>query len=202
MKIVGLCGGSGSGKGAVGELFLKRGVPVIDTDAVYHELTSAPSECLSELVSVFGESVIDENGALNRRELGKIVFAPGTADKLAQLNSITHKHILNSTRERLHQFSDQGAKMAVVDAPLLFESGFSAECDVIISVLAEKDTRIERIMMRDGIDRQSAERRIASQLDDKFLIRKSDFVIRNNGTFSELLCEFEKIFIIINTNDL
>ena len=189
MKIIGLCGGSGSGKGIVGELFLSRGIPVIDTDKVYHELTSSPSECLAELVSVFGESVVDENGVLNRRELGKIVFAPNASDKLTELNRITHKHILACARERIREFSESGAKMVVVDAPLLSESGFDAECDVIVSVLADKSTRIERVMLRDGIDRQSAERRIASQLDDKFLIEKSDFVIRNDGDFSELINE-------------
>ena len=195
MKIVGLCGGSGSGKGAVGQLFEKHGVPVIDTDAVYHELTSARSECIDELVLAFGNSIIDENGALNRPALGKIVFSSGASDKLQLLNKITHKHILLKTREMLGNFSERGFSMVVVDAPLLFESEFNKECDIIVSVIADKNTRVERIMSRDKISEDVARRRIATQLGDDFLIANSDFVIRNDSTLSELAEKFE---ILIN----
>ena len=195
MKIIGLCGGSGSGKGAVGKLFEKHGVPVIDTDAVYHELTSARSECIDELVLAFGNSIIDENGALNRPALGKIVFSDNASDKLENLNRITHKHILAKAGEMLSDFSRRGFSMAVVDAPLLFESGFNKECDVIVSVIADSDTRIKRIMSRDKISEDAAKRRIATQLGDDFLIANSDFVIRNDSTLSELAENFE---ILIN----
>ena len=195
MKTIGLCGGSGSGKGAVGKLFEMHGIPVIDTDAVYHEITSGLSECLSELVSFFGESIIDDKGALDRGALGKIVFSQDAEQKLAELNRITHKHILSNVRLKLSDIKASGIEYAVVDAPLLFESGFNKECDVIVAVIADKNLRIERVMARDGISRDAAVRRISSQLSDEFLIENSDFVIYNSASLSELA---EKIEILIN----
>lgn len=193
MKVIGLCGGSGSGKGEIGRLFSKKNIPVIDTDAVYHELTSQRSACLDELAECFGDSIIDEKGSLDRAALAKLVFAPDAQDKRRMLNKVTHKHILAKTREHLSEFSASGFDFCVVDAPLLFESGFNSECDIIVSVIADKSVRVERIMARDLISCEAAEKRIASQLDDEFLIKNSDFVISNNGTLDELNEKFDLV---------
>ncbi len=198
MKVIGLCGGSGSGKGEVGSLFLSHGIPVIDTDDVYHKLTTATSPCLDELVACFGEEIIDTSGALNRAELAKIVFAKNSQNRLEELNRISHKHILSKTRDMLSHFSDMGYEFAVVDAPLLFESGFNSECDIVISVVADKSVRVKRIMERDSLSRESAESRITSQLTDEFLISNSDFVIKNDGTLEELSESFESTLKKIN----
>ena len=86
----------------------------------------------------------------------------------------------------------------MVDAPLLFESGFDKECDVIVAVIADRDLRIERIMSRDGISKDSAERRVASQLSDEFLTEKSDFIINNSGSLTDLAADFERLIEKIN----
>ncbi len=185
LKVIGLCGGSGSGKGAVSELFLRYGIPSIDTDEVYHELTAYMSQCLLELVSHFGSDII-ENGALNRAALAKLVFSDGVKTRLDELNAITHKHILAKTREVLAKYRADGVAAAIVDAPLLFESGFNEECDIIISVIADIDTRISRIIERDGITREAALRRIASQKNDNWLKERSDFVIYNDNGITDL----------------
>ncbi len=194
MKVIGLCGGSGSGKGEVGKLFCMNNIPVIDTDAVYHVITAENSPCLSELAEYFGKDIIDRNGALNRKRLAELVFSSGDGEKLNALNKITHKHILKRTRELLTSFSSLGYEFAVVDAPLLYESGFDSECDIIVSVIADKPRRIERIVARDSISREAAEKRISLQTDDAFLIANSDFVIPNNGTFDELSEQFNIVF--------
>lgn len=179
LKVIGLCGGSGSGKGTVSQLFAEYGIPCIDADEVYHDLTSYMSECLIEIVEHFGSSVV-ENCKLNRPELAKIVFASGASDKLSTLNSITHKHVKTKICKMIADYRKEGRSCVIIDAPLLFESGLNNECDIIISVICDIDTRIDRIIKRDGISRESAERRVASQKNDDWLSEKSDYVIQND----------------------
>lgn len=194
MKIIGLCGGSGSGKGTVAELFSEYGIPSVDTDAVYHDITSYSSPCLDALVLAFGAEIVAAGGALDRKRLSNIVFfGEDSEQKREKLNTISHKYVLDKTREILSEYEKQGKKAAFVDAPLLFESGFDRECDLIVAVIADKSVRIDRIMKRDGIDKKSAQRRIDSQLTDEYLKGKSDFIIENSGNFSELKTQVEKI---------
>ena len=191
MKILGLCGGSGSGKGEVSEAFLTFSVPSIDTDKVYHDMTSADSPCLRELAAEFGNEIISPCGALDREALRNIVFFD--REKLALLNEITHKHILAKTRLILSEYEASGEKLAVVDAPLLFESGFDAECDVTACVIADREVRISRIMQRDSIKRADAVRRIDSQRKDSELIALCDFCIENNGSKDMLRDKVEEL---------
>lgn len=193
MRIIGLCGGSGSGKGAVAGILVGLGVPVIDTDAVYHNLTVSDSECLRELVSYFGEEILSDNGSLHRPTLARIVFADGAAEKRARLNHIAHKHVLSSVRESLSTLRERGYALAAVDAPLLYESGFDKECDDVIAVIADRDTRINRIMSRDAITRDQAIVRIDSQISDTVLCERADYVIENNATLIELEASVKSI---------
>ena len=186
MKVIGLCGGSGSGKSTVSQIFLERGIPSVNTDAVYHDLTSRKSPCLDALVSEFGEEILNENGALDRRALSKIVFfGDASSENRRKLNLISHKFVLDATRDMLKAFKKDGAKAALVDAPLLFESGFNKECDAIIAVIADEKTRISRIIARDNITENAAKLRLNSQLPDAYLQENSDYVIDNSGDISE-----------------
>lgn len=187
MKVIGLCGGSGSGKGAVCEFFREKGILCIDTDLVYRDLTSRPGPLLQELKREFGKEIITDENTLNRKALAKIVFSSENSnEKLHRLNEIAHKYILDETRAMLRWQSADGAELSVVDAPVLFESGFDKECDIIISVIADKTTRISRIIARDGISAEQAEERISSQMCDDELVRRSNCVIHNNGSLDEL----------------
>ncbi len=184
MKILGLCGGSGSGKGEVSAAFFSFSVPSVDTDKVYHEMTSADSPCLRELSAAFGSEIISSDGALDRKVLRNIVFSD--KERLGLLNEITHKHILAKTRLMLKEYEMAGAELAIVDAPLLFESGFNRECDATVCVIADREVRISRIMRRDGIERADAVRRIDSQRSDGELTALCDFCIENNGDIDTL----------------
>lgn len=198
MKIIGLCGGSGSGKGAVCAVFNTLGVPSVDADSVYHNITSHTGPCLDEIALEFGAECVKQ-GALDRAYLRNIVFTPpGVEKKTARLNSITHKYVIARTLEILKGYRDEGRKYAIIDAPLLFESGINSLCDYTVAVVADIELRIERIMRRDGIDRVLAERRIAAQKSDSELILLSDFVIENNGDMSELAFRVKEIFEKIN----
>ena len=187
MKVIGLCGGSGSGKGTVSSIFLENRIPAVDTDAVYREMTQTDSPCLRALALEFGDVIISEYGSLNRKALAELVFSgDGCEKRLKRLNEITHKYILDETRSRLEQFRSDGFLAAIVDAPVLFESGFDKECDLIVCVIADRDIRLSRIIERDNIDIAAATRRIDSQMSDEELISRSDFVIYNNSDLNAL----------------
>ena len=186
MMTIGLTGPSGSGKGMVASLFAKYGIPAIDTDAVYHRLLVPPSSCLDALVQRFGKEILHPDGRLNRPALAFLVFAPGQSSDLADLNRIAHEHILREVRRMLADYEKQCIPAVLVDAPQLFESGFDKECTVILSVLASREVRFERIMERDGLTRESANARMNAQKDDAFFEAHSHHVLYNNGPASEL----------------
>ena len=197
MKIIGLCGGSGSGKGTVSDIFGKYGVAAIDTDAVYHDITSASSPCVEELSLRFGNNVFLPNGGLNRRVLRDIVFADDSHKLLDDLGAITHKHILAETKRLIEGYRSSGAPAVIIDAPLLFESRFSELCDFVIAVVADVDIRVSRIVARDGITVDLARRRIEAQISDAVLIERSDFVVYNDGSLEDLEAQVEKVANII-----
>ena len=185
--ILGLTGPSGAGKGVVAQhLRDAHGFAWIDTDAVYHDLTSSPSPCLDELRSAFGDGVI-RNGALHRPTLAAIVFAPDAKDKLEQLNRITHKHVLAVTAQRIENARQNSARGAIIDAPLLFESGADAMCTHTLAVIADKETRLTRIMARDGLSEEAAQKRLNAQKADEFYRIRAQFVIENNGEAQAVL---------------
>ena len=195
MKVIGLSGGSGSGKGYVAALFESRGAKAIDTDAIYRELTSSPGECMSELIAAFGEKIATSTGALDRTVMRGLVFSSEGADyNRARLNEISHKHVLRKVRSMLVEFRESDVPAVLVDAPLLFESGFHKECDAVICVVAPVDVRINRIMKRDGISKEAAVARISTQLSDEILIARSDYVIDNGGDSATLCSDVDRIY--------
>ncbi len=179
--IVGLTGGSGSGKSSACPFFEKKGFKIVDMDALSRKTSKKGSPCLKEIESVFGSGVIDENGELKRRALGDIVFSD--AEKLKKLNSITHKYIIEETEKIIAQNSE---KDILFDAPLLFEAGLNKLCGVTLAVLSSKENRVKRICLRDNLTESRALARIESQPSDEFYTSHCDFVISNNGTLEEL----------------
>lgn len=199
MKIIGLVGGTGAGKGTVSKIFEKYNFAAIDTDAVYHEITSSLTPCLIELRDAFGEGIITADGALDRRALAGIVFKEGAENKRALLNAIAHKFVLDEVRKRISVLKEQGYAAVLVDAPLLFESGFDKECDSILCITAGKNVRMQRIVKRDGISGEMASSRIKAQLSDEELKSRSDFVIENDGDLDALiLCVENTVPKILN----
>ncbi len=191
MRIIGLTGPSGSGKSTVCAYFRKEGVPIIDADLLYRQLLVPPSSCLDELTQRFGSRILTEQRELNRKELASIVFSDAAA--LADLNRISHAHIMKEIRRQLEQFREQGVPLVVLDAPQLFEAGANLLCDLVVSVLAPLSLRLARIVLRDGISEEDALRRIRSQYDDDFFIRHSDAVIQNDGEFHALEAQIQSI---------
>lgn len=201
IKLIGLCGRSGSGKGYVCAQFRRFGVPSVDTDAVYREIVGAGSactECKAELRREFGDSIFSPDGALDRRALAAIVFAPGAQQQLSVLNSITHKYILAECLRRAAAYEADGARAVIIDAPLLFESGFDTMCDISICVTAPDDVCVRRICERDGITEYEAKRRLAAQKSADELRALCTCEIVNDGGHDvyariQSLCEKYKI---------
>ncbi len=183
LKIIGVCGRSGSGKGYVSRMFSLFDIPSVDTDAVYKGIISggARTECVGELVSAFGSSIVDDEGNLIKRKLANIVFADGASDKLNMLNQITHKYILAETLRILNEYKKMGKKAAIIDAPVLFESGFDYYCDIKLCVTAPEDVLCERICNRDGIMQFEAKMRLDKQMPVNRLRQLCDAEIVNDG---------------------
>lgn len=194
MMVLGLTGPTGAGKGAVSALFAQcYGIPSIDTDRVYHQLLIPPSPCLCELVAAFGDGILTADGTLDRPALSKIVFSDPTREKQQQLNRITHKYVLDRTRELLAEYCDRGLPAALVDAPLLYESGFDAECHAVIAVLAPFEVRKERIIARDALSEERAMARLNMQKPDKFYTERVEYVVINDGDLHALELQIKQI---------
>ncbi|MBQ4631074.1 MAG: dephospho-CoA kinase [Clostridia bacterium] len=186
--IIGLTGGSGTGKSTAVETIVNFGFIPIDFDRISRDVSAPGTKCLSEIVFVFGNDILTENKALNRRKLGEIVFADKS--KLEILTGITHKYILEETNNIIASNKNENL---LFDAPLLFEAGLEKKCDFVISILADRQKRIERICARDLISPESAKNRINSQPDDEFYISKSDYCVYNNSTQKDFKMQIAQI---------
>ncbi len=193
MLIIGLTGPSGAGKGTVAKLFESFGIPSIDTDRVYHDLLIPPSPCLDALVERFGRQILNPDGTLDRKALAAWVFAEEHEQELLDLNAITHSFVLDVVRGICAELSLQACPAVLVDAPLLFESGFDEECDKTLAVLADPDVRLCRIMARDSISLPVAKARLNAQKADDFYTCRADHVMINNGAPHELLDEVKAL---------
>lgn len=193
MTVIGITGPSGAGKGAVSAILqTKYGFNVIDADIVYHALVSAPSACLNEIRQRFGDGVIGQSGALDRVALSKLVFGENNGDKLLLLNQITHKYVVEKILSEIECCKSNGIS-CTVDAPLLLEAGLHEHCDFTVAVLADEETRFERIIARDNISSEAARTRISSQKDDEYYSSNTDYTLYNNGDISLLEATVAKI---------
>ncbi len=185
VMLVGLCGRSGSGKGYIGKMFAEYGVPCVDTDAVYRGMTApvksreALSDCMRELVERFGEQILARDLSLDRAVMRTLVFGENK-DALTDLNRITHRHILAKTQTMAEQLYRDGYPIVLVDAPVLYESGFDKLCERVVCVTAPEDVIVARIIRRDGLSEEDARRRLASQKTVAELEERADYVISND----------------------
>jgi dephospho-CoA kinase len=111
-----------------------------------------------------------------------------------KLNEITHRHILAEVRRRIDAAKDMGREVVIVDAPLLFESGFDRECNYIIGVISDDETSVKRVTARDNIDQNTARKRLEKQKSNDFLKANCHFIIENNSTVEELLRRAREIY--------
>ena len=171
--IIGITGGSGCGKTTLLNLIAEHGGLVLDCDAIYHDLLKTDKAMLSAIDARFPG--VMEDGGLNRKKLGAIVFADEKA--LLDLNAITHAAV---KKEVLHRLESQ-PRLAAIDAIGLFEGNLAELCDVTVAVTAPTEDRVKRLMNRDGISEEYARSRIAAQHDDRWFRDRCGFILENNS---------------------
>ena len=198
-KVIGLSGGIGTGKSTVSKLLAELGATVVDADAIVHELQAPRAPMLDEIAAEFGADVIDADGARDRAALGAIVFRD--PDARARLGRIVHPQVGIEMARRMAQAQHDGAPLVVMDIPLLFEGrkaktgGASAlPFDLTVLVYAPADTQVERVIERDGCDRDEALRRIASQLPIEEKKAMADVVIDNSGSVEDTESQVRELY--------
>lgn len=192
MKIIGLCGKSGSGKGTVAALLRDRGIPVLDTDKLYHSLINDPrSDCTKAIADTFGTIVLDEEGRVSRAVLRQIVFGEENKEKWRALNAISHHYVQIECKKWIEKQRQNAANVVCLDVPLLFESHLDKICHITLAVLAPINVCVSRIIERDGIDSQSAAARLSAQLQDEELASLCQFTITNDGSIDRLSAQVQ-----------
>ena len=171
--IIGITGGTGCGKTALLNVVRDLGGLVLDCDAIYHELLQTDEQLLKDIETRFPGTV--ENGQLQRKKLGSIVFNDPAA--LKDLNEITHGAVKAEVIRRLAV----SPKLAAIDAIGLFEGKLASLCDVTVAVTAPEDARVARLMARDGISEEYAKKRIAAQHTEDWFREKCDYMLVNDG---------------------
>ncbi len=198
-RVIGLTGPSGAGKSTVAALLDAYDIPVIDADAIYHDLLTPPSPCLDALAAEFSDAILSPDGTLNRAALATQVFEDSNAgrQKRERLNAITHRFVIEKTNQLLKDYRAAGKSAVVIDAPLLIEAGMHRDCDYTVCVLAPKEVRLDRLMARDERDEAALLARINAQPSDDFYRDNTDAVILNGtddaaadyGTLKEQLAD-------------
>lgn len=192
MIVIGITGPTGAGKTTVLNVLRELGGAVADCDGVYHELLSTSVPMREELAARFGPEIFDENGDLRRKELGAIVF--GDPDALADLNAITHRHIVSELERRIAQAEGEGRPAIALDAVALLESGAGTLCGTTIAVTAPEEVRVGRIMAREGIGEDYARARVKAQKPSAWFEERCAHTLRNDGEKASLEEQARELF--------
>lgn len=184
--IIGLTGGIASGKTTVSNFFKEKGFLVFDADKIAKDI-SEQKEVVEEIILHFGKEILDENLKIDRKKLKNIIFKD--KKKLETLNKIIHPKVYSFYKDIK---KNKKLKKVVFDVPLLFESGIDKLCDRVLLVVANREIKIDRIMKRDNISQELAEKIIDSQMSDEEKIKKADIVIENNEDIEKLLRKIER----------
>lgn len=186
-KIIGLTGGIGSGKTTAAKYFEEFGFPLYNSDLRARKIQNENLEVITKIKEAFGEESYNDDG-INRPYIASQIF--NNQEKLQQLNSIVHPAVFNDFNRWV---DEQNTDYVIKEAAILIESGSYKDCDIIISVVADKEIRISRTMERDGLDREQILNRMANQLTDEERKEYSDYVIDNSQDLPYLYQQVKNI---------
>lgn len=193
MIIIGLTGGSGSGKSKIASILKDYNMLIIDADEIAHKIIKKGETAYIELIETFGTIILDSESEIDRKKLGAVVF--NNKKNLTLLTKCTHKHIIIEIKKIIDDnIENNNIKGIVIDAPLLIESGLNTIVDTILIVYADIETRVERIMVRDNITYEQAKNRINSQTSWEELSTYADIIINNNNKFSDTVNQIKEVF--------
>jgi dephospho-CoA kinase len=192
MLKVALTGGIATGKSHVLERFRQLGVPCLDADQLAHGVTSAGTEATAAIAARFGPDILTPDGAVDRGKLGPIVFADEAARRA--LEQIVHPAVYRAITAGLRAFELlESAPAAIVDVPLLYETGRAGEFDRVIATLCAPAQQLARLVQR-GLTEDQARQRVAAQMPAEEKAARADYVIRTDGSFAETDAQVEKIW--------
>ena len=180
MYLIGLTGGIASGKSTVSQILRESGAFIVDADKLSREITQPGKPAWREIIEKFGQDLVQDNGEINRKRLGQLVFANKQAR--AELEQITHPRIEAATIAAISAATAGGFDVIVLDAPLLIEAGWHTKVDAVWIVYVDEQTQLTRLMSRDNSSEQAARSRINAQLALTEKLKYADVVIDNNNT--------------------
>ncbi|WP_416827679.1 dephospho-CoA kinase [Ectobacillus polymachus] len=189
--IIGLTGGIASGKSTVSSMFRKLNIPVIDADAIAREVVEQGKPAYDQIVKTFGQAILYEDGSINRKKLGDIIFQD--EQKRAILNGIVHPAVRAEMNARKEEYIRNGEAAVVLDIPLLFESKLTYIVQKTLLVYVDQKTQIKRLMERNGFTKDEADARIASQMPLVDKIKLADAMLNNNGTLEETTLQLLRV---------
>jgi dephospho-CoA kinase len=195
MYVVGLTGGIGSGKTTVAGMLEEKGAVVVSADRLGHEVYLPDMPAWQDIVDAFGRGVVAEDGTIDRKKLGAIVFADPS--ELERLNAITHVRMKEMMRERLSGLSREGAGVVVLEAALLFDAGWDDLANEVWATVVPAEVAAGRTAERSGISVEEALARIAAQMSNEERVRRSDVIIDTDcdleGTRRQTESEWERL---------
>jgi len=202
MVILGLTGSIGMGKTTAAEGFRSFGIPVHDADATVHELMASDGAATEDILDVFPEAKKREpDGTLiiDRQVLAEAVF--GNDEALKKLEAILHPLVREKEKAFLEKSAAEGAKMVVLDIPLLLETGGDKRCDGVVVVTAPADVQEKRVLKRPGMTPERLRLILARQVPDAEKLRRADFIINTNQDRKKSLREIEKVVSVASKWD-
>ena len=177
--IIGVTGTSGSGKTTISYLLREKlKCNVVNADSIAKGLSKKGNDYYNDIVEYFGEEILDEEQEINRPLLAEIIY--GDEEKRKKLNSITNNHVVDIIKKEAFKFEEDNG-IVVIDVPRLIETNLNRICNIVISVLADVDIKLERICKRDDMDIERAKQRLRIQPKDEYYINNSDYVVITNG---------------------
>jgi dephospho-CoA kinase len=195
MFVIGLTGGIGTGKSTVASILEAQGAPILNADLVGHEVYLPGRPAYHEIIEAFGKDVVADDGTIDRKRLGPIVFADPR--NLARLNAITHSRMKGMMREKLVDLEKQGYEVAVLEAALLLEAKWDDLADEIWVTVTEPEIAAQRVAERSGLAREQVMERIRSQMTNEERKKRANVVIDTNGdmasTEKQALEHWEKV---------
>ena len=193
MLKVGLTGGLGSGKSTASKFFNSLGAFILDADNAAKKLIESSKEVKNELIKEFGTDIMDANSNVDKKKLARIAFQD--EDHQQRLNYVVHPHIHNAIDKSFNEILDQNNhELFIVDAALIYESGYDAHLDYVIVVTAQLKHRMERALNRNTLTREEILKRIEFQWPEEDKTSLADFVIHNDGTEAELNDQIVELF--------
>ncbi|GBD38193.1 Dephospho-CoA kinase [bacterium HR37] len=193
MKVIGLTGNIGCGKSVVAKMFEELGAKVIDADQIARMIVQPGEPAWKEIIEKFGKDILKDDGTIDRKKLGKIVFED--EGKREELNRITHPRIIGKIRELIEKYRRENQKVVVVEAALIVEKGgLSDIIDELIVVTSDEETQIKRLVEERGLSKEEAISRIRSQMPVEEKVKHATYVIDNSGNLEETRKQVERIW--------